>query len=398
MIIFICLFVIGIVPLIYYIFEKIDPTTKQEDTDEQPILPVVDDVDYLTPKLTESYLTLDNYVGQSNVVKYVKMHIKHSKEINSPLPHILLWGPGGLGKSTFVKAIAHEMGGRFIELVPANLSSIKELHSIFFLKKCVCGHINPYTTNSCLRCKEKISIYFTPVLQIEEMDIIFLEECHGLKDDIEEALYSLMQDGYVMLRYNGVDQRIQFPKITIAGATTLKGDLNLPFRDRFKLDVKLEPYKPEDMFRIAQTYINHKGATFTEAAIHKLTKVSVGTPRVIKKYCDDLIAMGGEIDAAHFNILAGLLGLDDLGLSKTHRNILGFIHKRMQTQKNGGAGSQAVAKACSIKEKDYLEFFEPALIYHDLIYPDSRGRRLTEKGLNLYFKGWFEHEGKLKKA
>lgn len=378
--------------VLYAIFQKKDEPTPME---EEVILPPPN---YLKPKLTESYLTLDNYIGQERAVDYIKLHVGACKKKAKPLPHTLLWGSGGLGKSTLMKAVAHAMGGRFIELVPANLSSTKELQSIFFMKQCACGYSNPFTATKCMVCKTSIKEFFLPDIQIEENDIIFLEECHGLKDDIEEMLYSLMQDGYIMLRFNGVDQQVPFPPITIAGATTLKGNLNQPFRDRFKLDVKLEPYKTKDMVEIAKIYINHKGAECDEETLLKLAEISTGVPRIIKKYSDDLMAMGEVITFEQMKRLSSLLELDERGLTPTHKKILEHIHKRMKTQKNGGAGPQAIAKACGLKEKDFMEFFEPALIYHELIYPDSRGRRLTDKGLELYFPGWYvTDEGRLEK-
>ena len=249
----------GIVPIliiaafIFSIFYFLGTATKSKEMEmrasmvKTPISPTVN-TPSLEAKLTEDYLNLDNYIGQTLGIEYIKGHIKKANSKEEPLPHILLWGSGGLGKFTLVKALANHMGGRFIELLPANLKTTIDLFSRFFKKSCsTCGFESPFNTNKCLSCGTSIAVYFQPIVQVEHRDIIFLEECHGLNIDIEEALYSLMQDGYLQVRFNGVDQRVDFPKITIAGATTRLGDLSKPFRDRFKLSIKLEAYSIDEI-------------------------------------------------------------------------------------------------------------------------------------------------------
>jgi len=340
----------------------------------------------LTAKLTETYLTLDNYVGQALRIEYLKGHIKKAQTDGAPLPHIVLWGSGGLGKSTLVKAVAQYMGGRFIELVPANLKSTQELFNIFFKKVCPsCEFMNPYSTTRCLSCKENVSVYFTPKVQLMNGDIIFLEECHALKDDVEEAMYSLLQDGYMQLRFNGVDQRVEFPRITIAGATTKLGDLNKPFRDRFKLNIKLEPYSTEEISYITKIYGEHKGLSFSAQALEMLSKISHGVPRIAKKYVDDTSTLSSHITGVEIKQIMALLRVDVNGLDVDHHKIMSYILTRMKAVKNGGAGAAAIASAVAIPKTVYEEVYEPPLLYQELVFQGSKGRRLTEKALKMYY-------------
>jgi len=341
--------------------------------------------DGLEAKLTETYLTLENYIGQEKSIKYILGHLKMAKEKNKPLLHIVLWGGGGLGKSTLMKAIAQHMGGRFIELVPANLKTTKELFNRFFKKKCDCGFSNPFSTNKCLGCKQAVSEYFTPEVQLQDGDIIFLEECHGLKEDIEEAMYSLMQDGYMQLRYNGIDQRVTFPKITIAGATTRLGSLNKPFRDRFKLNIKLEPYKVAEIKKITKMYGEHHGLTFDDKALELIAHISHGVPRIAKKYVDDAATIANHITEVELRQILVLLRVDDNGLDTDHHKVLEYILTRMKAVKNGGAGAAAIASAVAIPKAVYEEIYEPALLYQELIFQGSKGRQLTEKALKKYY-------------
>jgi len=342
--------------------------------------------DMLTPQLTESYLTLENYVGQTRNVEYLLNHVRKSKATDKPLPHIVLWGSGGLGKSTLLKAAADHMGGRFFELVPANLKTSKELFGVFFRKECpACHHYNPYSTNRCLECRESISIYFTPRCSLKNKDIVFFEECHGLREDIEEAMYSLMQDGYMMVRYNGIDQKVTFPNITIAGATTQLGQLKKPFRDRFKLQLKLEHYTQDEMKQIIKMYAESRGLTIDESGLEILARISHGVPRVAKNRLGDAETLSNDITTDEIQTVMRLLRLDENGLDDTHHKGMRHILARMKVSKNGGAGSASIASSLGVPKIVWEELFEPALLYQDMIFMGSRGRRLTSKALEVYY-------------
>lgn len=353
---------------------------KIEPKIEEPII-----IEEEKPNLTEDYLFFSNFVGQEKSIEYIKGHIEKAKSEFKPLPHIILWGSGGLGKSTLIKAVATEMGGKFIEVVPAGLRNINDLYSILFVKECIyCGDTNHYSVNKCLTCKNPIKISFIPLVLLKDYDILFLEECHGLKDEIEEAMYSLMQDGYIILRYMGEDRKVFLPKITVAGATTKIGDLNKPFRDRFKISVFLTPYTEKDLSLIIENYCNHKNISITQEAIILIAKVANGIPRIAKKYILDSSTRGSIITEIEVNQILALLKVDKNGLEEIHREILNYIHVRT-TNKNYGAGALAIAQSVGISQQIYLEVYEPVLLFKGYIHFGNRGRILTDKALKDYF-------------
>ena len=361
------------------------PLKKKEEkieTYEEPII----EPPIFVPKLTESYLTLDNYIGQRKSIIYLKGHIKRSAELSKALPHILLWGSGGLGKSTLVRAVSREIGGRFIELMPANLRTSDELFSILFQKEChSCGYLNPYSSNKCLDCKERINVYFKPHILLEDKDIILLEECHGLNKKVEEALYSVMQDNYIALRVDGIDQQIDTPDITIAGATTRVGDLQPPFRDRYKIIIKLERYSVKDMATIARMYAKSKDLIISESALLTVASISHGIPRIAKKYIDDSATISTTISKKEVNEILNLLNINEKGLDETHQKAMAYILMRMQASKNGGAGATAIASSIGVPSEVYLDVYEGPLMHQELLFQGSKGRRLTDKALDLYF-------------
>lgn len=369
--------IIGIlilVALIIFLISKVTPKHVTEIEVKEEIKTEV-----YQAKLTEIYLTLDNYIGQAKRIEYLNRHIEKSLRDNNPLPHIILWGSGGLGKSTLLKAVSYKMGGNFIEIVPANLRNIKDLFTILISKQCWnCENTNVYNANKCIVCGSNISVYFIPIVNVQEKDIVFLEECHGLKPEIEEAMYSLMQDGYMVVRYNGIDQRVVFPKITIAGATTQLGDLHKPFRDRFKIEIHLEPYTNEEIKTISEMYSKHKNLSLSSDVLTQISNIAFGIPRIAKKYIDDLSTFGQNISINELNKLLELLETDTNGLNKIHRQILTYINIRKQ------AGASSIANSVGIPLQVYMEVYEPALLYKEYIMQGSRGRILTEKARKDY--------------
>jgi Holliday junction DNA helicase RuvB len=106
--------------------------------------------------------SLDEYVGQSQIKKHLRVSLESAKIRNEPLEHLLFYGPPGLGKTTLSQIIAKEMG--------------KDMRS------------------SSGPAIEKQADIISLLTSLKEHDILFIDEIHRLKPQIEEILYGAMED------------------------------------------------------------------------------------------------------------------------------------------------------------------------------------------------------------
>ena len=162
---------------------------------------------------------LAEYVGQDRIKDNLKVYIEAAKNRGEALDHVLFYGPPGLGKTTLACIIASEMG-----------SNIKITSGPAIAKT---GDIASILSN------------------LREGDVLFIDEIHRLNKQVEEFLYTAMED-YAMDVLIGKENsaksvRIELPRYTLVGATTRAGLLSAPLRDRFGVVHHLEYYNAKEL-------------------------------------------------------------------------------------------------------------------------------------------------------
>ena len=65
--------------------------------------------------------SFDQIVGQRNAKEALRVEISRARRRNEPLPHLLLTGSPGLGKSMLARVLAAEMGVTFRKVAPGRL-------------------------------------------------------------------------------------------------------------------------------------------------------------------------------------------------------------------------------------------------------------------------------------
>ncbi|MBR1696609.1 MAG: Holliday junction branch migration DNA helicase RuvB, partial [Anaerovibrio sp.] len=195
---------------------------------------------------------LREYIGQDKAKDNLDIFIKAALNRQEALDHVLLYGPPGLGKTTLAGIIANEMGVNFrITSGPAINHS---------------GDLAALLTN------------------LNERDVLFIDEIHRLSRNVEEVLYSAMEDFALDIVIgkgpSARSIRLDIAPFTLIGATTRAGALAAPLRDRFGVISRLEYYKPEDLVLIIKRAAEILDIGIEDKGALEIARRSRGTPRI----------------------------------------------------------------------------------------------------------------------
>ncbi len=292
------------------------------------------------------------YIGQADAKMNLDVSMRAAKKREEPLEHVLFYGPPGLGKTTLANILASEMG-----------VSIKTTSGPAIEKQ---GDLASILTN------------------LKENDILFIDEIHRLKTQIEEILYSAMED-YALDIIIGKgpaarSMRLDLPRFTLVGATTKIGSLSAPLRDRFGHVYKLDFYSDAEIQQILKRSAGLLEMKIEDGALAEIAKCSRRTPRIanrLLKRVRDFATVEeiGTISLEFSQKCLGTMGVDVLGLDKTDRQILMTIIEKF---KGGPVGVNAIAAATSEEAETIEDMYEPYLLQIGFLDRTRQGRVVTE--------------------
>lgn len=297
--------------------------------------------------------TWDEYIGQEKIKQNLRILIQAAEERNHAPEHILFHGPAGLGKTTLAHLIAKESGRQIRITSGPAIEKVGDLASIL--------------TN------------------LSPGDILFIDEIHRLNKMVEEILYPAMESGVLdIIIGKGPSARtiqLDLPAFTLIAATTRPAMMSTPLRSRFSGGVhRLEFYTPEEMEKILSRSGKILGVETENEAIKEIAKRSRFTPRTanyfLKRARDYAQVNKSGLTTDNVKKALELLGVDDVGLFETDRNVL----KALINKFNGGpVGLGTLAAATSEEEATIEEVIEPYLIQLGFIERTPRGRIATDK-------------------
>lgn len=296
---------------------------------------------------------LTEYIGQEKVKKNLSVYIEAAKQRNEALDHVLFFGPPGLGKTTLANIIANEMG--------ANIR---------------------ITSGPAI---EKPGDMAAILNNLQERDVLFIDEIHRLNRQVEELLYSAMEDFAIDIVIGqgpaSKSVRLTLPPFTLVGATTRAGMLTAPLRDRFGVVNRLEFYTVEELKLIILHSARVLNVGIDEEGAEEMARRSRGTPRLANRLLKRVrdfaqIQYDGNITGEVARFALDLLEVDRMGLDHIDRSILTTM---IHNFKGGPVGIEAVATTIGEDPGTVEEVYEPYLVQNGLIARTPRGRVVTEE-------------------
>ncbi|MBO5224504.1 MAG: AAA family ATPase [Clostridia bacterium] len=293
-------------------------------------------------------LMLDDYIGQEKAKAGLRISIKAAKKENRPLAHTLICSSYGLGKTTLANIIANEMDMPFFSVNATNLKDVKSL-----------------------------SLYFS---KIQDSCIVFIDEIHSLKNDVQTVLLSILTD-YAVSFINEAGEEITYelPPFTLIGATTQAGELLKPFLNRFTV-LELLDYTDEEKAVIVRSKFKKMGYEITDEAVADVARRSRGIPRTIETYAkgikdialnDDVEKITEETTKKYFD----MYDIDALGLGANDLRILKILADSPKP-----IALVTMESKTGIQKEDLAYRYEPYLIKLGFMDKTDRGRVITEKG------------------
>lgn len=284
--------------------------------------------------------TFADIIGQKDVIKRLEINAMGCVMSETIMPHILLDGPPGLGKTTIGGAIANELG---VDLVTVNAASLRSIKSIM-----------PY------------------LMGISPRSVLFIDEIHRLPKLVEEFLYPVMEDFKMTVTSGEEVEEMELPAFTIVGATTSGGSLSQPFYDRFTIKEHLQFYSEDELAKLAGYGLKMGALEISDEELLEIARRSKGTPRILKSrarwYQNYVLSVGKDtVD----NIFEAQ-GIDKHGMDVYDRLYLDVLEKN----KGNPLGIRSLSAMTGIAIETIENSIEPYMVRMGFALRTQKGRVL----------------------
>lgn len=289
--------------------------------------------------------SFDGIIGQSDVVTRLKIIVSGCKNSAGVMPHILIDGPPGLGKTTIASSIANELGVNLHTINGASIRSIK--------------NILPY------------------IMGIAPRSVLFIDEIHRLPKIVEEFLYPVMEDFVLNITVKDEEDKdkpetIELPMFTIVGATTSGGSLSQPFYDRFQIKEHLSFYSVAELAKLARLNAEKLGLMIADDDLVEIAKRSKGTPRILNGRLQWYRNYTSYYHDQEVNIdnIFNSQGIDKDGLDVYDKMYLKVLIK----SDGSGLGLKSISALTGIAIDTIENSIEPYLVRKGFVIRTQKGR------------------------
>lgn len=301
---------------------------------------------------------LADFAGQSKVKENLAIAIEAARRRGEAMDHVLLYGPPGLGKTTLAGIIAAELGVGIQQTSGPVLAKKLDLVGI--------------------------------LSNVQEREVFFIDEIHRLQPDVEEMIYSALEDFRMdILIGTGPGARtvaMDIKRFTAIGATTRQGIISAPLRGRFGLVLRLNPYEVEELARIVHRSAGLLDVEIDPSGAEEVARRSRGTPRIanrllrrVRDYAQ--VRAGGHVDQGVAEKALNLLEVDRFGLDEIDQKIMQTV---LEKYGGGPVGLSTIAASIDEEPGTIEEVYEPYLMQLGFLDRTPRGRIGTDRAFEYF--------------
>jgi Holliday junction DNA helicase RuvB len=216
-------------------------------------------------------MALDDIIGQQKFIETIKVSIAASRMRGEILPHILLVGPRGSGKSTLVKAIANEIG--------VNIQTV---------------------SFSALRTPSDLEPILT---RISEGDIVFIENFDSVKqshaDILTPAMDSFSMDIVIGKGASARNIHLDLPRFTVIATMDSEKKIPSKLRGCFSIYWRMLDYTKDELQELSKRFAFDSNVEITDEAVVEIANHAEGSYRklttIMKRSRDFSIIKGNGI-------------------------------------------------------------------------------------------------------
>lgn len=301
---------------------------------------------------------LADFSGQAKVKENLAIAIEAARRRGEAMDHVLLYGPPGLGKTTLAGIIAAELGVGIQQTSGPVLQKKLDLVGI--------------------------------LSNLQEREVFFIDEVHRLLPDVEEMIYSALEDFRMdILIGTGPGARtvsMDIRRFTAIGATTRQGLISAPLRGRFGLVLRLNHYDVAELARIVQRSARLLEVAIDHLGAEEIARRARGTPRIanrllrrVRDYAE--VRAAGTIDLEVAQKALDLLEVDRFGLDEIDQKIMLTI---LEKYSGGPVGINTIAASIDEEPDTIEEVYEPYLMQLGFLDRTPRGRMATDRAFEYF--------------
>lgn len=292
--------------------------------------------------------TISDMVGQQELRDQLAIVCAGTRVRGKQMPHVLISGPAGFGKTSLSGIIAGELGWNLIVSNGMTLRKVDDLVGI--------------------------------LIKASPNTVLFIDEIHALPKPVQEALYEVLEDGKISTTMGHGAEATAYTHtmqgFVCVGATTRLGLLTIPMRDRFGVSLTMADYSTDELAEIVRRAWTRQGATFTEDEPVTVAQRGKGVPRRslhlgdrVLDYCAahgmDGVEPGAAAEALDF-FHVDEWGLDDIDFKILTALTTAYAGKTV--------GLDALATFLDVDAKTLENDHEPYLIRSGLVGRQKSGR------------------------